>query len=138
MTQINKFNFRSAGRAQPDTLTDPAGGACHGLDGLLQPQFFKALGDPNRVTILARLAHSCRPMSVSEIGTDSPVSLSVVSRHLAMLRDAGILVAEKRGRVVTYSVRYSALVHTLRQLADAIEACCSPPTNETRLTDNER
>ena len=138
MTQTNKYGFRPAERAQPVTLSDPVGGACHGLDRLLQPQFFKALGDPNRVTILARLAQSCRPMSVSEIGSDSPLSLSVVSRHLAMLRDAGILVAEKRGRTVSYSVRYSALAHTLRQLANAIEACCPPSRDEVRLPENER
>ena len=33
--------------------------------------------------------------------------------------------AEKRGREVLYTVRYDNVVQTLRQLADAIEACCT-------------
>jgi len=53
-----------------------------------------------------------------------PVNVSVVSRHLALLRDAGILAAERRGKEVYYSVRYPQLVATLRAIANAIEACC--------------
>jgi hypothetical protein len=41
-----------------------------------------------------------------------------------MLREAGILKAEKHGKEVYYSVPYEELVATLRQLADAIEGCC--------------
>ncbi len=118
MTQINKDEF----------LAESSDTACYNLGGLLEPRFFRALGDPNRVAILARLIQCCRPCSVSEIGEDSPISISVVSRHLAMLRDAGILSAEKDGRVVRYSVQYPELVRTLRALADAIASCCPAET----------
>ncbi len=40
------------------------------------------------------------------------------------LEDAGILTAERRGKQVYYEVRYAVLVQSLRDLADAIEACC--------------
>ncbi len=119
MTQIRK-QIASPRREEES----PGSGCCGDLEGLLAPSFFKALGDPNRVAILARLVQCCRPCSVGEIGAGSPVSLSVVSRHLAMLRAAGILEAEKNGRTVFYTVRYPQLVRTLRQLAEAIEACC--------------
>lgn len=49
------------------------------------------------------------------------------SRHLAILRDAGIVSAERRGKEVYYSICAPSLVETLRSLADAIEACCPAP-----------
>jgi len=52
------------------------------------------------------------------------VDLAVVSRHLAILRDAGVLEVEKQGRQTFYRVRYDALCRTLRALADALESCC--------------
>lgn len=90
---------------------------------ILTPALFKALGDPNRVTLLARLARCRRPCSVSEMAECCPVDLSVVSRHLAQLRDAGAVCAQKRGKEVHYSVRYKELTAALRAMADAIEAC---------------
>ncbi len=97
---------------------------------LLEPRFFKALGDPNRIALLSRLAKCRRPCGVSELVGCCGVDISVVSRHLALLRDAGILQAEKRGKEVYYSVRCEEVVSTLRRIADAIEACC-PGTKAT-------
>jgi DNA-binding transcriptional ArsR family regulator len=98
---------------------------CPEIGELLEPRFFKALCEPNRIALLVRLARCCRPSTVSEIAECCPVDMSVVSRHLGMLRDAGILCAQKRGKEVYYSVRFSELATTLRSLADAVEACCS-------------
>lgn len=97
---------------------------CRELEVLLKPSLFKALCDPNRLGILCSLVLKSRPTSVSELADESPVDVSVVSRHLAMLRDVDILQAEKRGKAVFYSVRFHELACTFRTLADAIEACC--------------
>jgi ArsR family transcriptional regulator, arsenate/arsenite/antimonite-responsive transcriptional repressor len=97
---------------------------CQPLDSVLSPKLFKALCDPNRIAILVRLAETCGPCTVSQVAGCCPVDLSVVSRHLAQLRDAGILHAEKRGKEVHYSFRARELVSTLRAIADAIERCC--------------
>ena len=99
-------------------------GCCPAIDELLEARFFKALCDPSRIGILARLAQSCEPRTVSDIASCCLTNVSVVSRHLAMLRDVGILHAEKRGKEVYYAVRYPELAATLRRIADAIEACC--------------
>jgi DNA-binding transcriptional ArsR family regulator len=99
-------------------------GCCPGIDELLEARFFKALCDPRRIGILVRLARSCGPQTVTQVSSCCPTDISVVSRHLATLRDAGMLQAEKRGKEVYYSVRYPELVSTLRAIADAIEACC--------------
>ncbi len=81
-------------------------------------------GDPTRIAILVRLAEAVDDRRVGRIAEDSPVDTSVVSRHLAALRDAGIVEATRRGKAVYHRVRYRALAATLRARADAIEACC--------------
>jgi ArsR family transcriptional regulator, arsenate/arsenite/antimonite-responsive transcriptional repressor len=87
---------------------------------------FKALADPSRAAILASLADARRPLRVGEIGTCCPQDLSVVSRHLSILRRAGIVESERRGREVWYHLRVEGLVRAMRELADAFESCCTP------------
>ena len=100
-------------------------GCCAHLEGLLDPAVFRALGDPNRVALIARLGRSGRPTTVTEAADCCPVDLSVVSRHLAVLREAGVLRAAKQGREVRYTVSPD-LAASLRALADALDACCPP------------
>jgi ArsR family transcriptional regulator, arsenate/arsenite/antimonite-responsive transcriptional repressor len=95
-----------------------------GVGTCMDPAYFKALGDPGRVAILSELAQCPKPCTVTEVANKCPVDVSVVSRHLAILRDAGILKAEKRGKQVYYSVRFSDIANTLREMADAIDKCC--------------
>ena len=99
---------------------------CSWLGDLGGQGFFKALGDANRIAILGRLATERGPWTVSRVAEGFPIDISVVSRHLKTLRDAGILESERRGKEVHYAVRYGAVVRSLRALADAIEACCPP------------
>ncbi len=107
-------------------------GCANSLEELLLPTFFRALGDPTRIALLLHLVRQGGPRRVGQISCCCPVDLSVVSRHLATLREAGILRAEKDGREVYYSVCCPELARSLRALADAIEACCPPGRNECR------
>ena len=50
---------------------------------------FSALGDPNRRTIVTLLQGGER--SVREIADELPISRPAVSRHLRLLKDAGIV-----------------------------------------------
>ena len=104
--------------------TARAGGCCSGLGSLLSPRLFKALADPKRVSLLVRLAEERGPCTVSQVAGGSGVDLSVVSRHLAILRDAGIIGCVKRGKEVWCTVQTTAVVDLLRELADALETCC--------------
>ncbi len=97
---------------------------CSGLQGLLSPRLFKALADPKRIELLIRMADEQEPCTVGRIAEGAGVDLSVVSRHLAILRDAGIIRCEKRGKQVFCMVQTGALTKVLRDLADALEACC--------------
>lgn len=56
---------------------------------------FGALGDPNRRSIVAMLARG--PHSVQEIADQMPISRPAVSRHLRLLREAGLVTVEARG-----------------------------------------
>jgi DNA-binding transcriptional ArsR family regulator len=58
-----------------------------------------ALGNPVRREILVRLR--ARPATVGEIAARFPVSRPAISRHLAMLRDAGLVTL--RGK--EYAIR---------------------------------
>ena len=97
---------------------------CPDLEALIDPGLFKALGDPNRVALIAGIGRMGRPTTVSEAALCCPVGLSVVSRHLAVLRRAGVVESAKSGREVRYTLSPAALAATLRSLADALEACC--------------
>lgn len=106
------------------------------LQKFLDTRLFKALGDPTRVGLLARLAERRQPLTVKETASCCPIDLSVVSRHLSILRDAGILGSLKEGREVRYFVRYPELTKMLRGLADAIEACCPFDSCQTKEKEN--
>lgn len=93
------------------------------LEGLLSHHLFKALADPNRIRLLLLLAERCRTCSVGELAACLTVDVSVVSRHLAILRAAGVLKAMKQGKEVHYALQYDHLAETLRGIGDAIVAC---------------
>jgi DNA-binding transcriptional ArsR family regulator len=107
--------------------TDLPRSCCPDLAALIDPSLFKALSDPSRVALLARLGRAGRPTTVTEAASCCPVDVSVVSRHLTVLRRAGVVESAKTGREVRYTLSPSAAAATLRSLADALEACCPPP-----------
>ena len=116
MTQVTK---------QPPRTPKQASKRSSPLDKALDPELFKALSDPTRIKLLACLAKCGRFCSVTEVAECCSVDFSVVSRHLSMLADAGVLESRKEGRTMFYQVKYETLCDSLRTLADAFEACCS-------------
>jgi|ERR1051325_5482098 ArsR family transcriptional regulator len=93
------------------------------IDGLLDAEVFKALSDPTRLRLLACLAKCGRACNVGEVAECCAVDLSVVSRHLSALADAGVLESGKEGRSVLYRVRFGEVAAMFRSLADALEEC---------------
>lgn len=57
---------------------------------------FEALADPHRRTIVELLAAG--PRSVGAIADDLPISRPAVSRHLRLLKEAGLVTDEADGR----------------------------------------
>ncbi len=67
---------------------------------------FKALAEPNRIRILKML--EVRPLCVCEITDILGLATSTVSRHLAVLRQAGLITDRKEGRWVDYQLNPQA------------------------------
>jgi ArsR family transcriptional regulator, nickel/cobalt-responsive transcriptional repressor len=61
-----------------------------------------ALSTPSRVLILAQLRE--QPRSVSELVAGVGMEQSAVSHQLKLLRDSGLVVGERQGRRVVYSL----------------------------------
>lgn len=59
------------------------------------PDPFAALGDPNRRRIVELLAAGSR--SVGELAADMTISRPAVSRHLRLMKDAGLVREEAEG-----------------------------------------
>jgi ArsR family transcriptional regulator len=66
----------------------------------LQAEILKTLASPRRLEILHVLAE--RPTGVGALATAVGVSQPNVSQHLAVLRAAGLVEAERDGREVRY------------------------------------
>lgn len=88
------------------------------------------------MALVARLADCRGGCTVSEVASCCDVDLSVVSRHLAQLRDAGILDATRRGKQVFYTVRANALASALRTLAEALAGCAAGKCGNGRKGDD--
>ena len=56
---------------------------------------FRAISDPTRRTILALLRE--RPLAVGEIAGHFQTSRPAVSKHLRLLKSAGLVVVQERG-----------------------------------------
>jgi ArsR family transcriptional regulator len=63
---------------------------------------FKALADPHRLTMLATLARADDEVCVCDFTSALPLNQPTVSHHLKILRDAGLVVWERRGTWVYY------------------------------------
>jgi DNA-binding transcriptional ArsR family regulator len=74
-------------------------------------KYFKAFGDPTRLRIIALL--SAKEMTVNEIVKAVGLSQPNVSRHLALLREADVVIDRRQAQQVFYSLNKGS-----------IETCC--------------
>jgi ArsR family transcriptional regulator len=77
---------------------------------------FKALGDPARVALLARLSHG-EEVCVCHLVEGSGLSQPTVSHHLGVLRRAGFVTSERRGTWAYYRL----VPEAVRDLARALD-----------------
>ncbi len=74
-------------------------------------RFFKVLGDENRLRILQALGTDER--SVSEIQNRTRLPQTLASFHLRILREAGVVAAERRGPFIYYRLGDPSLLNLL-------------------------
>lgn len=70
-------------------------------------EVFKALGHPTRLQIATQLKSG--PQSVGELTTLVGADTSTVSKHISVLRDAGIVRGVKEGTTVNYQLSCDCL-----------------------------
>lgn len=68
----------------------------------MEDDIFKALADPTRRALFAKLATGARNATALREGMG--ISQPAVSQHIAVLRGAGLIREERAGRFVNYSV----------------------------------
>ncbi len=95
---------------------------------------FKAMGHPSRMMILEALAS--QPKNVGELTEIVGSDISTVSKHLTVLKNAGVVVDESRGRSVYYSLYCNCIPQFMRCVDELIEykACRVPCAAARRAT----
>jgi DNA-binding transcriptional ArsR family regulator len=84
---------------------------------MFKAQFFRALAHPTRIRILEILLRGGR--SVQELQEELALDQPIVSQHLAVLRNQGVVSAQKEGVSVRYALR-DPLVRDLLDVARRI------------------
>lgn len=77
----------------------------------LEADFCFALSDPTRLLILYTLAET--PHNVTELSNELGIIQPTTSRHLKILRDRGLVVAERQGTTITYHLADERLIQAL-------------------------
>ena len=81
-------------------------------------KIFKALSDPKRLRIVKMLEK--KPLCVCEITSILNLATSTVSRHLYLLREAGLILDEKKGKWVNYKLNPGSDRPDIREILNLI------------------
>lgn len=77
---------------------------------------FKALSDPTRREILKLLRNG--PRTSGEIAEKFPSAWATISRHLAVLRDAGLILSERNGQQIVYELNTTVFDDVVNHLLE--------------------
>jgi ArsR family transcriptional regulator, arsenate/arsenite/antimonite-responsive transcriptional repressor len=77
-------------------------------------EVFRALSDPTRREILELLRSG--PRTSGEIADKFSTSWPTISRHLSVLKDAGLILAERNGQQVVYELNTTVFQDVVESL----------------------
>jgi DNA-binding transcriptional ArsR family regulator len=92
---------------------------------------FRALADPTRRRVLELLRQ--QPMSAGDLAAHFDLSKPTMSAHFAVLREANLVVSEKRGKSVVYQLQLSVLEDALLAFARAFDLNMTNAPNRPRV-----
>ncbi|WP_236685330.1 ArsR/SmtB family transcription factor [Demequina salsinemoris] len=122
MTQLLKIGPKPT-KESADKPSSCASGACGSAPTPRDPapalDLLQAIADPVRWTVLERLADGTH--CVCDLQAHVDVSNTLLSYHLRILRDAGLVTTSRRGRWVDYTLATDALA----RLTEALPAASS-------------
>lgn len=84
-----------------------------------QAEIFKALGHPARMAIIHALADG--PVCACDLARAAGCGLSTTSRHLTVLRHAGLIDDERRGQQIFYRLVFPCVL-TFAECLDRVDA----------------
>ena len=94
----------------------------------LDSKLFKTLSEPVRIQILKFLMLNGRA-DIATIAEKMPQDRSVISRHLNLMQEAGILISSKEDRHVYYTVNGKVFMEKVLDISEKINKCvkeCCP------------
>jgi len=116
---------------RPSTALTERERAALALTDALDARLLTAIAEPARVEIVKfLLLHGAS--DATAIAAPLPIERSVVSRHLKILLDAGLLTVRKEGRRRIYDLDGPGFLARLEEMvarARALVALCCPPTS---------
>lgn len=80
-------------------------------------EFAKAIADETRQKIMEICC--CQQLSVNEIAERIDVAQPTVSHHLKILKQAGLVRAERRGKQILYTLNQQRLAQACCQVAES-------------------
>ncbi len=92
------------------------------LVDILDSKFFKSLGEPVRVEIIRFLLLNGRA-DIATISENMPQDRSVISRHLNLMQEVGILTCVKESRHMFYSINAQGFLERFSGMARLVEEC---------------
>ena len=110
----------------------PTVGAAPPLTDLLT--VFKALSDPTRLAIIEHLA--AEQHCVCELQEALELPANLLSHHLRVLREAGLVRDQRRGRWIDYALEPSTL-HTVQTALAGYQTLITSETTTNPYTDEE-
>lgn len=78
---------------------------------LLHAKVCRVVGDPKRIQLLYTLSDA--PYSVGQLAEHLKTSQPTISRHLAVLRESGIVTATRDGTTVVYSLAVPEMIDVI-------------------------
>ena len=85
-----------------------------------QAKIIKALAHPSRLYIMEALQR--QKLCVGELTEMIGADTSTVSKHLGVLKNAGLVLDEKQGTTVTYQLRMPCLMDFIQCVESVMEA----------------
>ena len=98
------------------------------LVSAMDSKFFKSLGEPVRVEIIRFLLLNGRA-DIGTIAENMPQDRSVISRHLNLMHEVGILTCTKESRHMFYSLNINTFLKKFTDITRLVETCrkeCGP------------
>jgi ArsR family transcriptional regulator, lead/cadmium/zinc/bismuth-responsive transcriptional repressor len=121
--RLGRMHLIPADRADHRIIDDHR--ACEAIAALGDPeavaswaQRFSLLADPGRLSLLVCI-RAAGPISVTDLAVASGMNDTTVSQALRLLRAAGLVAAERDGRVIRYSLADEEIGSLLARLFPA-------------------